>query len=262
MFIVQIVFGVLSFFVLVGCDRSSVEQESLPPRQTASLQDARGDYKVGMSESAFLELAGAPDGIITMGEKKLFSYSGVTVTIMNEIVQLIPADFEARAESARGAIEQREKEKSANPARVKLHDRRNMAADKRPPKPVRDVPASPPPEVGHVIYTSNGEEVNHSYFTSNLRSTVIVFHAEDSYGYYSSASQKLIGQLRGFLKKHPRVALRLVNVGYRGSDDAKRYVVSQIPEVRVFNSKQKMVGRPTCSFQNIAEYIQFAEKPF
>ncbi|HEY5652950.1 MAG TPA: hypothetical protein VIR63_01100 [Pontiella sp.] len=252
-------------FILAGCDKPQEVYPVDPPPQEARLGDARGDYKIGMSESDFLALAGSPGGTVTMGNQKLYYYDGVKVTIENGKVTSLPADFERRAQAAHSkTISTTQQPRPVYQTPVSSPPS-SPSISQAPVSSSRSSSYSssgsvvPPPEEGYVLYKPNGEEVDHSYFLSRLGTTIVVFHSEVG-GYRTRRSQELIGQLRGFLKDKRRVELRLVDVEYTSSDKAERYRVNNIPEVRVFNSRGEMIGRPTSSFESVVEYVNYASK--
>ncbi|HEY5652937.1 MAG TPA: hypothetical protein VIR63_01035, partial [Pontiella sp.] len=214
---------------------------------------------------------------VKSGRKKLLSYSGVMVEVINGVVPKIPEGFENTcAEAKKKQTEEQSKVEEYQKQGLVFYDGKWVTPEKRDHMQVAGQHARARKSKaqtqnsdiltktfrkGMKIYKSNGKEVNHSYLLSKRNITVIIFHSE--YPYYAAKSRFALGRLRAEANKHSNIVVKSVDLSDSthsplSSSTAKTYNIAQVPEIRVFDDDGQLIGNPTSDMPTALQYIAYA----
>jgi len=100
-----------------------------------------------------------------------------------------------------------------------------------------------------VMKDRQGKPISHTVYIRQGQVTVLDFYAD-----WCGPCKQMDPALKALVKRHG-VALKKVDIVNWKSSTAKRYNVTSVPNVRVFDAGGDMVGPPTSSLRTIESYI-------
>jgi thioredoxin 1 len=239
--------------ILCGCDffdslhRSVSEKLSATGSAPAAEDDPEAPVLFdGQTRESVQQVLGEPDGILNVGTRTVLLYSGESlefiedkwVNFQPDIREKIEDSKKALAKQAKAAKSKPKKPASTTPPPVPV---------KAPPAPVKTQPAAAP--------AANSGTGLYSSLTVPGKITVVDFYAT-----WCGPCKQIAPVLDNMVRGKPDVTLRKVDIGNWGSSTAKKYNITSVPNIRVFDKKGRMVGSPTSNPQQIAQNIEQARK--
>jgi thioredoxin 1 len=216
-----------------GCDVREQQQTS------GGAKPANPQFFHGQTIASVQEILGEPDGVMTSGKRTVLLYSGITLEFTDgkwtnpqpDIRKQIDESKKARAKQAKTAQNQ--------PAKT--------VVTKIQPAVAKAQPAAASP-----VKSAASE---YSGLITMGKITVVDFYAT-----WCGSCKQIAPVLDNLVRGQSDVTLRKVDIGNWGSSTAKKYNITSVPNIRVFDKKGRMVGSPTSNPNQVAQNIEQARK--
>lgn len=234
------------------------------PAETADLQ-----VTDGMSEREVLERLGEPTGIMQISDRKLLTYPGGKLEISNGRVVNLDSDFVDNMMTAKeAAVRNAEFEQNQRAKGLVLYDGAWMTPDEKEKLSAqnklredarqrkRDKLAALEKRYNSVEYRDkSGRKVDHSRLLTRGKITIVDFYAD-----WCGPCRQIAPKLAAYVRGEPLVVLKKVNIGEWGSVPSRKYNVTSVPSLRVFDKKGRLMGPPTSSLREAQKYVEAAKR--
>ncbi|MFA6173442.1 MAG: thioredoxin family protein [Kiritimatiellales bacterium] len=193
----------------------------------------------GQTLAEVQQLLGEPDGTMTASEKIVLLYSGEALEFISGKWINPQADIRARIADGKKAVVKRA---AIQKAEVK----------KEKPRAVTPPPGKKAEQASAPTQSASSE---YSGLTVPGKITVVDFYAD-----WCGPCKQMAPVLDKLTGGKADIALKKVDIVNWDSAVAKKYGITSIPNVRVFDKQGRMVGSPTSSPDQIAQYIKQAKQ--
>ncbi len=186
----------------------------------------------GQSEAEVVAIMGAPTGRLVKGSRVTLLYSGVKIEFLNGKTTGLDAQFAERFEKA----------KKARKIKPAILDRLEIK-----PK----YPALPQTVV---LRNRSGAPVDHSELVNLGKVTVV-----DFYAVWCPPCRRLAPHVEALADNDPDVVLKQINIRDWDTPITKKYNISSIPDVRVFDRNGRLMGQPSSDRHAIQRMVEEAK---
>ncbi|MFA7369688.1 MAG: thioredoxin family protein, partial [Kiritimatiellales bacterium] len=193
------------------------------------------------------KLLGEPNGTVTVSNQTVLIYGKETLKFIDGKWVNPRSDIRERIEAYKKAAAKQTMIQKAKTKTDQLFAKPPQPA-KKADKPVAATPAPAPAPA------SSGASSEYSGLVYPGQITVVDFYAT-----WCGPCRQLAPILDGIVRKSG-VTLRKVDIGDWGSSVAKKYNITSVPNVRVFDRQGRMVGSPTCDPNQVAQCIEQAKQ--
>ena len=252
---------------------TSATTESKSPRNI-DIEQLQQSLKAGITEDDLIALVGAPDGEIIKADKKFLSYRGTLVTVQNGVVVTIPSQFietvliapDTQSDTVKPQqdlngdgmvfhegqwVSPQFRDSKIAAAKAAQNRREKSAPGKKAQQNSTERITS-----GHIIHRNNGRPVDHNHLINLGDTTVLFFYSESQ---NPALNRTLSDQINALIQNNHTMELRKIDVQSTLSEKALRYGIDTLPEVRVFDRRKRLIGKPSQDFRDIQQYIHYAE---
>jgi thioredoxin 1 len=235
-------FSVLTI-LLSGCDarepQQKTQQKAEQPAQAAAAPETPLFFP-GQPIDEVQKLLGEPNGTINIDNRTVLLYGQEALTFINGRWINCQPDIRKRiADGKKAAAKQAAAKKPAQRAAT-------PAAKQTAVKEPAQQAAAP---------TATGTPGEYSGLVSPGTITVVDFYAT-----WCGPCKQMAPILDRLVSQQSGVVLRKVDIGDWGSSVAKKYNITSVPNVRVFDKHGKMIGAPTSDPNQVARYIEQAKQ--
>ncbi len=234
--------------LLCGCDvREQPKKEpvseipaitSVPPVKTEQ-PEVTIPSKPALSDKQTIAsirgLLGEPDGEMTLGERTILLYSGEALEFTSGKWTNPQPDIQEKIAAKKKPLTKQVAVQAA---------------------PAEKKPAVPPPVIVRPFAAPVTENDPSEYSALLIPGKITVI---DFYATWCGPCKQLAPILDDIIRKQPNTVLRKVNIGNWGSSIAKKYNITSVPNVRVFDKNGHMVGTPTSRPDQITKNIEEAQ---
>ncbi len=210
---------------------------------------------LGQTEAEVQQILGEPDGRVASADRTVLIYSGESMNFINgKLINPKPDIFE-RIEANKAAAD-----KKANQGKV-------PAGKNKPASPVKNSPAlttnSANKGVGPAGTPRKPTVAPDNRSATNEYSDLIIpgkITVVDFYATWCGPCKRMAPILDDMVRGKSDVTLRKVDIGEWGSSVAKKYNITSVPNVRVFNAAGHMIGSPSSNPNQVAQNIEQARR--
>jgi thioredoxin 1 len=208
--------------------------------------EVNAQVKVGSARQDVIDAFGEPSGVMTSGEEEILSYPGGMVVILDGKVSQIDDNFSNR-------IKQRKQEQAYDAKQqekgliqhlgqwITPSEKKQIDDNKKLRNPI-------------MVYSNGGQEIQLGEILVKDKITIVDFYAD-----WCGPCKRLSPYLEKLARSDQDIYLRKVNIVKWGTPVTKQFSINSVPDVRVFDRRGRMVGRPTYSFNEILSYVQRAK---
>lgn len=226
-----------------------------PEIQPAAKKPAKIAPCLGQTEAEVQQILGEPYGKITSARRTVLLYSGESLEFIDgKLVNPKPDIFERikankAADAKRAAQEKVLAEKNKTDPSVKglFSLVKNIGNKEVKPAETPHEPAVAP--------DSRSVAGKYSDLIVPGKITVVDFYAT-----WCGPCKRMAPILDNMVYGESDVTLRKVDIGEWGSSVAKKYNITSVPNVRVFNAAGRMIGSPTSDPNQVAKNIEQARR--
>ncbi len=265
--------------LLAGCDAPTQEassdigsEEGEIPRPSA-VQKIKKVFSAdmvlitnGMRMSDVVEMIGEPKGVVTDGSVKLMVYDGANLEVVDGCVVNLNPDFQANVRMARERMEQTDKFANKQRAKglvlfngkwMKPEEKKSFVSRQlaRMRKKKQEQEALPQNNQEFVFQDNAGRVIDHSPLLQKGKGMILIF-----YGNWSVACENLIPQLSKLVHNDKDIVFKKVDIRQWGSSIAKKYYVTSVPNIRVFDKNGQLMGLPVRSLSEAQRYVEMVRK--
>jgi thiol-disulfide isomerase/thioredoxin len=217
--------------LLSGCDVREPRQKAEQPAQAVVAPETPLFYP-GQTIDEVQKLLGNPNGVITTSNQTVLLYGKESLRFTEGRWINYQPDIQKQIADGKKTV--------AQPAVAK--------------KPAQKAAAQAQPTAS-VSPAAAGPSSQYSGLVSPGQITVVDFYATwcGPCKQIAPILDRLVGQQSG-------VVLRKVDIGNWDSGVAKKYNITSVPNIRVFDKKGRMVGSPTSDPNQVARYIEQAKR--
>ncbi len=232
-----LILAVLCCVFLAGCD--------LAAEKPAELSN-------GQSEAEVTAILGQPIGRMESGNRTVLLYDGGGIELLDEKTVNLDSRFAERFAEAKKEGERR------TAYEAKQRSKGLIFSDGKWISPEKKTALEKKKEVSArtaVVRDKKGSPIDHSALTVPGMVTVVDFYAD-----WCGPCRRIAPALDAMTANDPEVVLRKVNIGNWGSPVTRRYNISSVPNIRVFDRKGRLVAPPSSNPEAIRRTIEQAKK--
>jgi len=187
----------------------------------------------GQSEADVIAIMGNPSGRLMKGTRITLLYSGVKIELVDGKTTGLDSKFEARFKQAK-------KDRRTPPSILK-------ALEYQPKYPALSQTV--------VLRDREGTPVDHSELVHLGKVTII-----DFYAIWCPPCRRLAPHIEALADDDPDVVLKQINIRDWDTPITKKYNISSVPDVRVFDRNGRLMGQPSSDRNEIQRMVQEAKK--
>lgn len=223
--------------------------DSKEKRVAAEMPTPTGVLLAGQSEEEVLKIAGTPSGRVTSGKRTVLTYCGETLVFDDGRLCTPDPNFFAKVKANRIAATERaelEKQQALQ---------RESEARRRPPAPPKKTLAAAPKKAPAAAPAP--AKPKHRYVDLLTPGSISVV---DFYADWCGPCRYLAPILSEIERKNPDAVFTRINIQDWGSEVVRKYGITAVPTVMVFDANGNIVGPPTSNPTQIANSIERARK--
>jgi len=226
--------GLLVVLLGSGCDRlSSMGVTRVEARAAGDGIEDFLSYQealIGRDADAVIEVFGKPKGVFERASGNTWMYSRWCVQFDAQgLVRRLERDIAASGGDARGG--------------------RPLALPSRPSPSVAS-PDSGSPSAAVTKVSNGGQTVDLNSLMPAGKIVVVDFYAD-----WCGPCQRIAPDLQRMARENEDVVLVQVDIVKWGTPVTRQYGINSVPNIRVFDTNGKAVGRPTSSFTEVQSYV-------
>ena len=208
---------------------------------------------LGQTEAEVQQILGEPDGRVASAGRTVLIYSGESLNFINgKLINPKPDIFERIEANKAAADKKAAHEKVLAEKNKKMPSVKNSAAltANTANKVAGPVETPRKPAVAPGSQSAAGE---YSGLIVPGKITVVDFYAT-----WCGPCKRMAPLLDDMVRGKSDVTLRKVDIGDWGSSVAKKYNITSVPNVRVFDKQGRMIGSPASNPNQVAQNIEQA----
>lgn len=200
----------------------------------------------GSTKEEVISAYGVPSGSMKSGKEEILTYPGGLIVLEGGIVKEIDSNFELQ-------LKQREKEnKYKNKQKSKgLVEHKGDWISKQKKKQILKKQSS---RETIKIIKKGGKTIDLNDVLVSGKITIVDFYAD-----WCGPCRQISPYLEEIAKNDSDIFLRKIDIVKWKTPVTKQYGIRSIPDVRVFDRKGRMIGKPSYNLNEIMHYIKQAK---
>jgi len=215
------------------------------------VNNVTAQVSIGSTKDEVIAEFGNPTGVMSSGEEEILSYPGGLIVLNNGVVSDMDDNFKQRLNQRRKQDEFKKKQSKKG---LVEHLGGWITKDKKQDIEDKAGKARYSQSDPVVIISNGGQSIKLQDLLVDGEITIIDFFAD-----WCGPCRALSPYMERLAYDDSDVFLRKVDIVKWHTPIAKKYNINSIPDVRVFDRRGRMVGKPTHNFQEILSYVQRAK---